>query len=110
MPGNYEQLVLSNPQYVDTRPNRFGLLSAPEGTADYTAWLLARIEAGAGERVVIGDTTYTQTRGGTHQFVSALAEHARRGGQVFIYGPHAGAAASVIEQLAGDGATVEVLA
>lgn len=88
---------------IDTRPGRrFGV---PDGMADYAAWLDQRYRES--QALDSGKVIYF----GVAQHINAMIYAAQtRGQRLAAYGPHAGAAAAVIERLSGHTVDVDVLA
>ncbi|MDD2765988.1 MAG: hypothetical protein PHE83_18655 [Opitutaceae bacterium] len=88
---------------IDTRPGqRFG---APAGAGDYAASLEQRYREC--QALDSGKVIYF----GVAQHINAMIHAAQtRGQRLVAYGPHAGAAAAVIEHLSGNTVDVDVLA
>lgn len=87
--------MLERVYYIDTRPGAPGPFVAPEEVLDYAAWLRDRYRAArmneGGKEMFFG----------VAQRINQLIIWAKQGAMIHVIGPHATAAAQVIEELSG---------
>jgi hypothetical protein len=89
--------------YIDTRPGAPGLFAAPAECGDYGSWLRELYDRG----LALG--THEHLPVGVRQRVNALVFDAVSTGAALVaIGPHAAAAAAVVEEVSGGAVSVEV--
>lgn len=79
--------------YIDTRPGAPGAFASPEGVDDYGQWLRDRYRA-----MQVQDGKHTMYYG-VAQHINRLIVEAQTGAHLHAIGPHAEAAALVIQEV-----------